>query len=57
VGLRYVIGIGAAAWASQQETVVEKARLAYLIPTRLARDVYTAASIVAGKITEGTKFG
>lgn len=48
VGVKYIAGVGVAAWASQQEGLVEQARLAYLIPTRLARDVFTAAAIVAG---------
>eukprot|EP00879_Flechtneria_rotunda_P031719 GHRR01034673.1.p1 GENE.GHRR01034673.1~~GHRR01034673.1.p1 ORF type:complete len:438 (+),score=116.78 GHRR01034673.1:236-1549(+) len=47
VGVKYLFGAGVALWASQSETVMENARLAYLIPTRLARDIATAASIVA----------
>lgn len=43
---KYLLGLGGAVAASQSETVAEKARLAYLIPVRLLRDVYTAASIV-----------
>lgn len=49
VGAKYLFGIGAAIWASESEHVAEHARLAYLIPTRLARDVVTAMSIVVGK--------
>lgn len=49
VGAKYLLGFGAAAWASQSETIAENARLAYLIPTRLARDVITAVSIVVGE--------
>lgn len=45
---KYLLGLGGAIAASQSETVAEKARLAYLIPVRLLRDVYTAASIVTG---------
>ena len=45
---KYILGLGAAVAASQSETVAEKARLAYLIPLRLIRDVYTAVSIVTG---------
>jgi len=45
---KYLLGLGAAVAASQTETVAEKARLAYLIPVRLLRDVHTAASIVTG---------
>jgi hypothetical protein len=45
---KYLLGLGGAVAASQSETVAEKARLAYLIPVRLLRDVYTAASIVTG---------
>lgn len=45
---KYLLGVTAAAAASQNDTVAEKARLAYLIPVRLMRDVYTAASIVTG---------
>lgn len=52
VGAKYLLGFAAAAvsglFASQSESVAETARLGYLIPTRLARDVYTAVSIVAG---------
>eukprot|EP00878_Enallax_costatus_P022583 GHUV01023973.1.p1 GENE.GHUV01023973.1~~GHUV01023973.1.p1 ORF type:complete len:213 (+),score=58.02 GHUV01023973.1:171-809(+) len=47
VGAKYVFGVGAAYWAYQSEEVAEHARLAYLIPTRLARDVAIAVSIVA----------
>jgi hypothetical protein len=46
--LKYLAGAGAALWATQQEEVGERAQLAWLICTRLARDVYTAAAIVAG---------
>lgn len=46
---KYLLGLGGVAAASQSETVAEKARLAYLIPVRLIRDVYTAASIVTGE--------
>lgn len=46
---KYLLGLGGAVAAGlQSETVAEKARLAYLIPVRLLRDVYTAASIVTG---------
>lgn len=46
---KYLAAVGAAIAASQTESVAEKARLAYLIPVRLIRDVYAAASIVAGE--------
>ncbi|KAF8067287.1 ABC1 [Scenedesmus sp. PABB004] len=46
LGAKYLAGAGAAAWASQSDGAWEAARLAYLIPTRLARDVAAAASIV-----------
>jgi hypothetical protein len=46
---KYLLGLGGVAAASQSETVAEKAHLAYLIPVRLIRDVYTAASIVTGE--------
>lgn len=48
VGAKYLFGVGAAYWAYQSEDVAEHARLAYLIPTRLARDVIAAVSIVVG---------
>lgn len=50
---KYLLGLGAAVAASQSDTVAEKARLAYLIPVRLLRDVYTAASIVTGMWAPG----
>ena len=49
VALKYIGGAGAAFWATQQEGLSERAQLAWLIGVRLARDVYTAASIVAGE--------
>ncbi len=44
-----VLGTGGVLWAAQSDEVAKNARLAYLIPTRLARDVFTAASIVIGR--------
>jgi hypothetical protein len=49
VAIKYIAGAGAALWATQQEDLSERVSLAWLIGLRLARDVYTAASIVAGK--------
>ncbi|KAF6264636.1 ABC1 family-domain-containing protein [Scenedesmus sp. NREL 46B-D3] len=46
IGAKYLFGIGAATWASQSDSLAEHARLAYLIPTRLLRDVITALSVV-----------
>jgi hypothetical protein len=49
VGMKYLAALGGVVFAaSQSDGVASQARLAYLIPTRLARDIYTAASIVAG---------
>lgn len=48
---KYFLGFSAVALASsqtQEGQLIERARLAWLIPTRLARDVYAAATIVAG---------
>lgn len=47
---KYLLGLGGVAAAWQSETVAEKARLAYLIPVRLIRDVTTAVSIVTGRL-------
>ena len=49
VAAKYVAGVGATLWASQQEEVADRARLAWHIALRLTRDVVTAASIVAGE--------
>lgn len=49
VAAKYLFGVGAAAWVYQSDQAAEHARLAYLIPTRLARDVVTAVSIVVGE--------
>lgn len=54
VAAKYIFGVGAAVWASQSEEAAEYARLAYLIPTRLARDVVTAVSIVVGKYQDAS---
>lgn len=47
VGMKYALG-ATAVLAGAAFTTPDELRMAYLIPTRLARDVYTAAAIVAG---------
>ncbi len=48
VAAKFVFGVGATFWATQQEDLSERAKLAWLAGVRLTRDVVTAASIVAG---------
>ena len=48
VAAKYALGVGAAAAAAaNSDAVVDTARTGYLIATRLARDISTAAAIVA----------
>ncbi len=47
VGIRYLLGAGAVAYAAAT-TSADDLKLAYMIPSRLARDVYTAALMVSG---------
>ena len=49
IGLKYLAGAGVAWWAASQDSVTERTRLTWLISSRLARDVMTATSIVAGE--------
>lgn len=47
-GGKYLLGLGAFGFAAQSEEIRDHAHLAWLIPTRLARDIVSAVSIVTG---------